>query len=112
MYFNLSAFAPLFIEERFEGKISNKMVGLMVAAMELAGVLSSPIHGLSISKMGRKNAWILGYLTVIVGTFMLGATSYYEKKDWKLFYTISVLGRFLQGYGDSICLTVIFAQIP
>jgi predicted MFS family arabinose efflux permease len=48
------------------------MVGALVSFMELAGIIFSPIHGITISKMGRKNAWLIGSCSVIIGTFLLG----------------------------------------
>jgi MFS family permease len=72
MYFNLSAFLPLFVEENYKENISTKMVGALVSTMELAGIVSSPVHASTISKMGRKNAWLFGTFSVIIGTFLLG----------------------------------------
>jgi predicted MFS family arabinose efflux permease len=111
MYFNLSAFVPLYVDDNFNGQISTKMIGALISAMELAGVIFSPIHGVTISMMGRKNAWLGGIAAVIIGTFMLGSMAYVSSDYWAVYYIVSVVGRFLQGYGDSLALTVICSQI-
>ena len=72
IYFNISAFVPLYVEDNFKDNISTKMVGILDAAMELAGALCSPMHGLTIPIMGRKNAWLLGILSTVLGSFLLG----------------------------------------
>ena len=62
-------------------------------------------------KMGRKNAIIVGFLCMITANTGLGLLSHIPDDNWVLFFVLSILIRFLQGYGDSLATTVDLALI-
>lgn len=57
---------------------------------------------MTISMMGRKNAVIVGFVVLIISTTGLGLLEYVPYDQWKLFYALSFVIRFAQGYGDSL----------
>ena len=77
------------------------MVSICLSAFELAGFLFTPLHGWSISKIGRKNSIIIGFILMILSSTTLGLVSLIDKEKWQLFIVISFFARFVQGFGDS-----------
>jgi MFS family permease len=111
LYLNVGAFYPLFVEKNYNDDINSTLVAIVLSSLEFAGVVFSPIHAITISKMGRKNAIIIGLLILMIATFALGLISYIDYDKWGLFYAISILARFVQGYGDSLVFTTTFSII-
>jgi predicted MFS family arabinose efflux permease len=55
------------------------MVSIILCAFEVSAVLSTPIHAITISKMGRKNAMLIGMVAILIATYMLGFLAYIPK---------------------------------
>lgn len=106
IYLNVAAFLPLYVEGKFAGTITPTMVSIILASFELACILSSKIHQLTISKMGRKNAILISYVILAISTTLLGILDKVDKEDWKTFYVSAVFLRLVQGYADSLVVTV------
>ena len=111
LYLNVSSFFPLFVEEHYNEKITTTMVAVILSTFEATAMLSAPINARLISKMGRKNAIIVGVFLMFIGTMMLGMTAYIPYENWKVFYVSSILARALQGYGDSLVFPAIFSMV-
>lgn len=48
---------------------------------------------------------------LILSNLGLGALFYFETDEWKTFYFVSIATRFVQGFADSLTMSVIFALI-
>jgi MFS family permease len=97
-YLNVSSFYPLFVNENYKDKINSTIVSVCLAAFELAGCLFTPIHGYTISKIGRKNAILIGFALLILSTTALGMVALIDSKkegNWKLFIAASFFARFV-----------------
>jgi len=87
------------------------MVSIAMSAFQFAGVLCTPIHAVTISKMGRKNAIIVGFVCMLVANTGLGMLALINYDNWRLFYFFSCLIRFIQGYGDTLATTTALSLI-
>ena len=92
---NIQSFYPLYVTQRFGQYISPSMVAIAMSCFEVAGVLFTPVHAYSISKMGRKNSMIIGMICLLLTNTGLGMLSYLADDQWLLFYILSCSIRFL-----------------
>ena len=60
---------------------------------------------MTISKMGRKNSILLGFLILIITTFGLGMLDLIPKTYWVTFYFTACFIRFWQGYASCLIST-------
>ena len=60
---------------------------------------------MTISKMGRKNSILLGFLILIITTFGLGMLDLIPKTYWVTFYFTGCFIRFWQGYASCLIST-------
>jgi Na+/melibiose symporter-like transporter len=95
LYLNVGAFFPLYVDQQFKGKINSTMVAIILCAFEVSAVLCTPIHAITISKMGRKNAMLVGMITIIISTYMLGFLAYFPKDQWLSFYLLAIVARLI-----------------
>ena len=95
LYLNVGAFFPLYVDDNYKGYINTTMVSIILCAFEVSAVLSTPVHAVTISKMGRKNAMIVGIVAVIVATYMLGFLAYIPKERWFTFYALAIIARLI-----------------
>ena len=110
-YLNVMSFFPLFVEQHYDLYISTSMVSICMSCFEIGGIISSPIIGSTIQKIGRKNALIIGFIIMSLSNFGLGALKYIEFTEWKTFYGMSCVTRFVQGIGDAIVITTTFSMV-
>ena len=61
--------------------------------------------------MGRKNAMLVGIFCMLVSNTGLGMLALIPYDNWKLFFGLSILIRFLQGYGDTLATTTALSLI-
>ena len=94
-YLNVQAFFPLFVKLNYKDAIDATRISLALGAFNLAGVIFTPIHGISISKMGHKNSILLGMMFVLISNIVLGMLSLIPDYDVNLFILISVIARFV-----------------
>ena len=82
LYLNISSFYPIFVADKFEGEISTLMIACALCCFNFAGVVCSPIHAVTISMMGRKNAMLIGFMCILVSNTCLGLLSNIPKQNW------------------------------
>ena len=70
----------------------------MYRAFEVSALIFSPIVGLMLEKLGRKNSIMIGFIVTIVSTMGLACTEFIE--DDSLYLYLSIAIRFIQGMGD------------
>ena len=95
LYLNVSAFYPLFVEENYSENVNPTMVSIVLCSFELSGVLFTPINATTISKMGRKNAILIGLIIICLSTISLGLIAFIDNEHWALFFVLSVISRFV-----------------
>ena len=109
---NVMSFFPLYVKQNFgEDKISTSMVSVCMTSFELAGILTSRGNASMISKMGRKNSLIIGFIIIFLSTMSLGMISLIETTEWRTFYFAAMASRFAQGCGDGLVITTCFSLI-
>jgi MFS family permease len=97
-YLNVSSFYPLYVNDKYPGKINSTIVSICLAAFEFAGFIFTPIHGYTISKIGRKNAILMGFTLLILSTTALGMIALIDPEkegNYKIFIIASFFTRFL-----------------
>jgi len=67
-------------------------MGLILCMFEVAYILSAPIIGATLKKVGRKNYIIIGYLIVVLGTVGFAALALVE--DDSMFFWLAIVFRF------------------
>lgn len=105
LYLNVVSFFPLFVNQHYKDYISTFMTSCCLSAFQFAAVISTKVHQVTISKMGRKNAVIVGFTILLISTTCLGMLEYVPYDQWKLFYGLSIVIRFAQGYASSLIST-------
>ena len=95
LYLNVASFFPLFVEKHYKEHISSTMVAVIMSTCEFMAMIFAPINAPFISKIGRKNAILIGLLIQTVGTIMIGLTSIIPYEKWRVFFGASILARAL-----------------
>lgn len=68
------------------------------SSFEVAALLFSPLVGMMLESLGRKNSIIYGFILVIISTIALALTSLI--KNDTAFLAASITARFIMGMGD------------
>ena len=110
LYLSIGAFFPLYVQQNFS-EINITMISICMSCFEAAGVLCGPIHAVTMSKMGRKNSIIIGHILIMLTTMGLGLISFIEATEWKTFYAVACIVRFIQGYADSLIQAACFSIV-
>lgn len=110
MILNVASFYPLHVENHYT-QINPGKVALALGCFNVAGVIFTPVHSWTISKMGRKTSIILGMFCVLVSNTALGALAYIPDTEWQTFFYLSCGIRFIQGYGDSLSFSTAFSLV-
>jgi MFS family permease len=87
------------------------IIAVILTSFNFAGVVCSPIHAITISKMGRKNALIIGFIFIFVSNTALGVCAYLAPDHPTTFTICCCIARFFQGYGDSLAMATSFSMI-
>lgn len=87
------------------------MISYIIVSFDLAQMISSFIHAKTISKMGRKNAILIGFAIQIITLLGLSACAYIPPDYPQTFVWTNTAIRFVQGYGDSLTWTTCFSVI-
>lgn len=95
LYLNIVSFYPLFVDDHYSKYINTMMVSVALATFNFAGVVCTPIHAVTISRMGRKNAIVVGLVCMLISNTGLGMLALIPYERWGLFYFCSVLIRFI-----------------
>ena len=116
MILNIVSFFPLFVSIHYGKFIDATMTGLALACFNLAGTVFTPLHAHTISKFGRKNSMMVGFVFMLISNTMLGIMGFFKSVDWQIFFAISCTTRFIQGYGDSLAqatsMSLVGSQFP
>ena len=108
LYGNIATFYPPY-KNRHHPSITDTMVGMVLAMMEVGKLASSPFISITLQKVGRKNFIIIGHIMMIMSCIGFGLLVYIET-DGAFFWT-SIALRFIQGFGDSCASIAIFSII-
>ena len=111
LFLNIVIFYPLFVDDNYSANIGPAAVSIVLGSFQFAGVICNPIHSRTISKMGRKNAIIIGTSCMLVGNTGMGLCSLIPYERWGTFYFFSLVLRFLMGYGDTLAVTTMYSLI-
>lgn len=79
LYLNISSFYPLYVNDNYGKQISTVTIACTLTCFNLAGVVCTPIHAMTISKMGRKNALLVGFWAILISNTALGMCAYISK---------------------------------
>jgi MFS family permease len=88
---------PLYVVKR-HGTLGTEKVALIMIFTEVAGLIFSPIIGNVLERWGRKNIIVAGFITITIGTVMMGLTDFIENDITYL--VLAIVCRFIQGAGD------------
>jgi len=95
LYLNITSFYPLFTIDNYGENISVAMIAFAMCSFELSGFIFSPVHAATISKMGRKNAILIGISILLSTNTVMGFLSFVDPSKWKLFFGLSIAIRFV-----------------
>lgn len=91
---NIATLLPIEAKNLFgEGGISSAMIALIIAMFEIAYILSAPIIGTTLKKIGRKNYIVIGYLIIVIGTLGTAFLPFFESTS--TFVAMAIIFRFL-----------------
>ena len=111
LYANVTSFLPVFAADKYEGHVTATQYSIIISLFNVGGVLGSPIHAITISKIGRKTSLGIGFIITIVCTAGMGAASFYPAKAYVPFVVLTSAFRLVQGYGDSLIIAVSYSIV-
>ncbi|CAD8098994.1 unnamed protein product [Paramecium primaurelia] len=106
----LSLIAPFYPTYAQKFDVTGSLLGLIFGINPIGGMLSSLIVGKILNNNNQTNLLSLGMLIQSIGLFcypLLTLTT-----DRTIFIIISLLGRFISGFGSQTFLTPLYAAIP
>ena len=95
LYLNISSFYPLHVAEHFEEQINAIMVAVALSAFEVAGIMCTPLIPKIMGCLGRKYSINFSFALLIISNSGLGLLELVPDDNWKLFWGLSVLVRFI-----------------
>ena len=110
-YLNIASFFPNFVKKSYPETITETMTAFCLTSNQLAAMLTFKIHQISISKIGRKNAVLLGLTLLSLTTVGLGMLDLISKTAWKEFYGAALAVRMTQGYANSLTVTTLYSIV-
>ena len=97
LFLSVETIIPLYIENKHP-TISTAQVAFLISCVEVAGFIVSLLIGNFLEKMGRKNAIVIGFIIIVLGTSSLALTDYIINDN--TYYIVALICRFIQGTGD------------
>ena len=94
LFLNVISFYPLYSAQKYGDRMTTTLIAIAMCAFEFAGVVFTPVHAMSMSKMGRKNALIIGEVINVITNTIMGLLSLLSADKPMLFFWISALTRF------------------
>jgi MFS family permease len=103
LFLSVETIIPLYVQE------NHKELGIIHGAVimsfvEVSGLIFSPVIGVILEKLGRKNIIVWGFAIITSGTLGLGLCDLIpwknETKGDYLYFGAALLFRFIQGIGD------------
>eukprot|EP00347_Sterkiella_histriomuscorum_P004444 403360434 len=98
LYGNIATFFPPYRLEHHKS-ITDTQVGIVLAMFECGILITTPLVGKYLAKVGRKNFIIIGYICCMLASTGFGLLVYI--KDDVTFFASSISLRLLQGFGDA-----------
>ncbi|CAK57001.1 unnamed protein product (macronuclear) [Paramecium tetraurelia] len=106
----LSLIAPFYPTYALKFDVKGSLLGLIFGINPIGGMLSSLIVGKILNNKNQTTLLSLGMLIQSIGLFCFPLLTL--TNDRTMFITISLLGRFISGFGASAFLTPLYAAIP
>ena len=119
LFLSVETIIPLYVQE------NHKELGIIHGAVimsfvEVSGLIFSPVIGVILEKLGRKNIIVWGFAIITSGTLGLGLCDLIpwknETKGDYLYFGAALLFRFIQGIGDQFvqttCYSVLSSAFP
>lgn len=108
LFLSVETIIPLYIASKHP-TVSTLQVAFLISCVDVSGFIVSLIIGNFLEKIGRKNAIVIGFLTIVIGTLSLALTDYIS--DDNTFYIVALLCRFVQGTGDQLVQTTTYSVL-
>ena len=99
LYMNVASLLPAYVEDRWGGPHSFA-VGCLMAVFPVGFLITAPIVGQHMGRLGRKNVVLTGVFIFTLATLGFGLAAYAQSK-WT-FYFVSMFARVLQGVADAL----------
>jgi MFS family permease len=104
-YLNVVTLVPIYIEDNYAPRLNSTATGILLASYQASFCLSAPFVGAFLNKIGRRKAIMLGISVMSAATVFFAVAEFF--KDMWVFYSISFVGRMVQGIADSlICVAI------
>lgn len=81
-----------------------------MASYPIAFLVTAPLVGARMQGIGRKNTLTIGVILITFSTLLFGLGGYC--RDASTFYTVSFVGRLLQGVAEAIINVAIYSIVP
>lgn len=116
LYLNMASFFPVFVDTKYNSTvvsgqkvqvISPFLISLGISAFMTAQLFSVKIHAITISKMGRKRASLIGFSMLVITNMCLGLAALLPVDRPTSFMAVIIATRIFQGYADSLSVVVI-----
>jgi MFS family permease len=108
------AILPKYIEKNHT-KLEIIHGAIIISFTEVSGLIVSPIIGIILEKVGRKNIVVSGFSILAFGTLGLGLCNLIPGKSTLtgdyIFFGVAVLCRFIQGIGDQFVSTAFYSVL-
>ena len=99
LYTNVTTLMPTFFEKKHPS-FNSLDVGILFTSYQIVALITGPLAGNYIGKIGRKNCLVFAIFDLTIATVMFGVAGLIE--DDTAFYNLSMFARLLQGVGASI----------
>jgi MFS family permease len=86
---NVTTIVPNFVAYKHDS-LGELQVAFIMTAFEVAALLFSPIVGLMLEKLGRKNSIMIGFLVTTAATVGLACTEFIEDDQLYLYSSIAI----------------------
>lgn len=90
---------PIYVNDNHK-TLGTSEVALIMVFTEVSGLLAGPLIGYLLEKYGRKNAYAIGFAAIVIGTTILGLTSFLRNDI--AYLVVAIICRAIQGFGDQL----------
>ena len=104
---HVQQFWPHLVEQNHP-QISSTAVGVLIALQPFALILTTPICGSLMIRIGRRRALYVGFWVATAATFMQFASAIYITND-QAFYAIAFCVRFVEGIAEALAINAIYS---
>ena len=87
----MASLLPTYVDDHHP-KFNSLMVGILLASYQFSAIVTAPILGMHVGKIGRNNAIVIAQIIMTFATTMFAIGGLFEKSDAS-FYTISMFAR-------------------